>query len=52
MMDEKELHSIREIIMNYGYPARGKLLALVTEVETLQIENEALKEHIRRNVSK
>lgn len=47
-MDEQELQAIKIIAMNYGDPIRGKLLALVAQVEIDRLEISNLKEKLKR----
>jgi hypothetical protein len=51
-MREKELLEIKQMAINYSDPIRGKLLALITHIELMTIEREALIEQIERLNSK
>lgn len=47
-MSEQELQAIKIIAMNYEDPIRGKLLALITQVELDRLEIANLEEKIKR----
>ncbi len=46
-MDVVEMMEIKKMAMQYGDPVRGKILALVTQVELLTDENDRLERKVK-----